>query len=318
MKPEDFDFLCQFFKVRSGLVLTPDKAYLLESRLRPVARKYNMKVLDDLVAAMRAGRDAALLRDVTEAMTINESFFFRDIKPFEIFRGKILPDLLANRAGQKAFRVWCAACSSGQEPYSLSMILRDEAAKLNGWRTEIVGTDISGEMVAKAKAGLYSQFEVQRGLPIQMLVRYFKKNGDLWQIDAALRAMVRFREFNLLHDLRGLGNFDVVFCRNVLIYFDIETKGKVLAQIRSLMPDDGVLFLGGAETVLGISDQFQPVPEMRGIYRPVPRQKDDQKPGRPGLGVAATPSPSPPPRAGAMGKSMQFSPVALGPRGLGA
>ncbi|MBT3358383.1 MAG: protein-glutamate O-methyltransferase [Rhodospirillales bacterium] len=268
MNPDDFDFVSQFFKARSGLVLTRDKAYLLDSRLMPVARKKDMKSVDELIAAMRLGRDVKLLNDVTEAMTINESFFFRDIKPFDMFRNVVLPMLLENRATKKSFRIWCAACSSGQEPYSLAMVLREESAKLAGWRTEIVATDISGEMVAKAKAGIYSQFEVQRGLPIQMLVKYFKKQEDLWQIDASLRAMVRFREFNLLHDLRGLGSFDVVFCRNVLIYFDNETKGKVLAQICKLMPEDGRLFLGGAETVLGVSDRFKPVSQNRGLYAP--------------------------------------------------
>lgn len=185
MNPDDFDFVSQFFKTRSGLVLTRDKAYLLESRLMPVARKKGMKTLDELIGAMRGGRDSVLLSEVTEAMTINESFFFRDIKPFDLFRETVLPKLLESRAAKKTIRIWCAACSSGQEPYSLAMVLREHAARLAGWRTEIVGTDISSEMVAKAKAGLYSQFEVQRGLPIQMLVKYFKKEGDLWQIDAA-------------------------------------------------------------------------------------------------------------------------------------
>jgi len=271
MKPDDFDFASQFFKDRSGLVLTREKAYLLESRLMPVARKKGLKSLEELIAAMRVGRDSVLLREVTEAMTINESFFFRDIKPFDLFRNTVLPRFLQSRAAKKTLRVWCAACSSGQEPYSLAMILREEAARLAGWRNEIVGTDISSEMVAKAKAGLYSQFEVQRGLPIQLLVKYFKKEGDLWQIDASLRAMVRYREYNLLHDLKGIGVFDVVFCRNVLIYFDNETKAKVLAQIRGIMPDDGILFLGGAETVLGISDHFKPIPDLRGLYMPTER-----------------------------------------------
>jgi chemotaxis protein methyltransferase CheR len=148
------------------------------------------------------------------------------------------------------------------------MVLKEMAPRMPGWRTEIVGTDISSEMVNKAKAGLYSQFEVQRGLPIQMLVKYFKKEGDLWQIDAGLRAMVRYREFNLLEDVKSLGQFDVVYCRNVLIYFDAETKGQILGRIRSIMPDDGVLFLGGAETVLGISDAFKPIPQLRGLYAP--------------------------------------------------
>jgi chemotaxis protein methyltransferase CheR len=278
MNPDDFDFVSNFFKTRSGLVLTRDKAYLLESRLMPVARSKGMKTLDELIGAMRMGRDSALLREVTEAMTINESFFFRDIKPFDMFRNTVLPKLIESRATKKSIRIWCAACSSGQEPYSLAMILREEAAKLAGWRTEIVATDLSGEMVAKAKAGLYSQFEVQRGLPVQLMVKYFKKQGDLWQIDAALRAMVRYRELNLLENFAGLGSFDVVYCRNVLIYFDNETKAKVLSGIHHLLPKDGILFLGGAETVLGISDLFKPVPQFRGLYQPTPENADGETP----------------------------------------
>jgi chemotaxis protein methyltransferase CheR len=265
MRPEDFDFIAKLLKDRSGLVITRDKAYLLESRLTPVARKRGLKGLDDLVASLRtAGED--LLREVTEAMTTNESFFFRDIKPFDQFRDVVLPQMMQLRASKRQIRIWSAACSSGQEAYSLAMMLRENAAKLAGWRIEIVGTDISIEMLEKAKAGLYSQFEVQRGLPIQLLVKYFQKKDESWQIDSALRAMVQFREYNLLHDLRQLGQFDIVFCRNVLIYFDQGTKGRVLDSISRQMPDDGILYLGGAETVLGISDRFRPIPNQRGIY----------------------------------------------------
>jgi len=199
-------------------------------------------------------------------MTTNESFFFRDIKPFELFREHVLPQLTKNRADRKSFRIWCAAASSGQEPYSLAITLKEEAAKLTGWKTEIVGTDISKEILEKAKSGLYSQFEVQRGLPIQLLLKYFQKQEDMWQADAALRAMITYKEFNLLQDLTPLGKFDVVFCRNVLIYFDQETKSKVLEGISKQMPEDGILFLGGAETVLGISDKFKPVTGYRGVY----------------------------------------------------
>ena len=174
--------------------------------------------------------------------------------------------MLASRAAKKSFRIWSAACSSGQEAYSLAMILKEEAAKLAGWKIEIIGTDISNEMLEKAKAGMYSQFEVQRGLPIQLLVKYFKKNNEMWQIDPSIRAMVQFKEYNLLHDLKPLGQFDVVFCRNVLIYFDQPTKTRVLENISKNMPDDGFLYLGGAETVLGISDRFKPIPEQRGVY----------------------------------------------------
>ncbi|CDL00137.1 Chemotaxis protein methyltransferase [Magnetospirillum gryphiswaldense MSR-1 v2] len=265
MRPEDFDFIAKMLKDRSGLVISRDKAYLLESRLTPVARKRGLKGLDDLVASLRTAGEE-LLREVTEAMTTNESFFFRDIKPFDQFKAMVLPQLLANRAQKKSFRIWSAASSSGQEAYSLAMILKEEGAKLAGWKIEIVGTDISTEMLEKAKAGLYSQFEVQRGLPIQYLVKYFKKTNEMWQIDSSIRAMVQFREYNLLHDLKTLGQFDVVFCRNVLIYFDQPTKSRVLENVAKIMPDDGLLYLGGAETVLGISDKFKPVPEQRGIY----------------------------------------------------
>ncbi|OHC75700.1 MAG: chemotaxis protein CheR [Rhodospirillales bacterium RIFCSPLOWO2_12_FULL_58_28] len=266
MKPEDFSFISKLIKERSGLVLTEDKAYLLESRLMPVARKRGMKSLDELIPVMRASPEEALIQEVTEAMTTNESFFFRDIKPFDIFRESILPNLIKTRADKKSFRIWCAAASSGQEPYSLGIILREEAAKLVGWRTEIIGTDISKDILKKAKAGLYSQFEVQRGLPIQFLLKYFIKQADMWQIHPSLIAMVQFREYNLLNSLQALGKFDVVFCRNVLIYFDQPTKTKVLDQISSLLPEDGMLFMGGAETVLGISDKFKPVPGQRGLY----------------------------------------------------
>lgn len=266
LRPEDFDFVARMLKERSGLIITRDKAYLLESRLMPLARKRGLKGLEDLVGTMKSSRDETLMRDVTEAMTTNESFFFRDIKPFDQFREVVLPHLMQHRAAKKSFRIWSAACSSGQEAYSLAMILKEESTRLAGWRIEIVGTDISQEVLDKAKAGLYSQFEVQRGLPIQLLVKYFKKKDESWQIDPGLRAMVQFREFNLLHDLRGLGQFDVVFCRNVLIYFDQPTKTRVLDAISKQMPDDGFLYLGGAETVLGISDRFKPIPSQRGIY----------------------------------------------------
>ncbi len=265
MKPEDFDHIAKLLKDRSGLVLTKDKSYLLESRLMPLARKRGFKGLDELIGQLRR-RDIALEKEITEAMTTNESFFFRDNKPFEQFRQIVLPNLLKARASKRSFRIWCAACSSGQEPYSLAMILKEEAARLSGWRVEIVGTDLSTDILKKAKAGLYSQFEVQRGMPMQLLVKYFKKKEEVWEIDPSIRSMVQYKEWNLLEDLRGLGQFDVVFCRNVLIYFDQATKGKVLQAAAAQMPDDGVLYLGGAETVLGISQAFKPIPGQRGVY----------------------------------------------------
>jgi chemotaxis protein methyltransferase CheR len=265
----DFDFLCRLLKERSGLVLTRDKAYLLESRLLPVARKHGMKSLDEVVTALRTRSETELLREVVEAMTTNESFFFRDIKPFDQFRNFVLPQLLKSRAAKRSIRIWSAACSSGQEPYTLAMILNEEKAKLAGWTVDIVATDLSTEILEKAQAGAYSQFEVQRGLPIQLLIKYFKQQGDRWQIDPALRAMVKFRCLNLLEDFTGLGAFDVVFCRNVLIYFDQPTKTAVLERIARMLPQDGFLYLGGAETVIGITEKFQPLADQRGIYCPV-------------------------------------------------
>ena len=266
MTVTDFEFICQILRERSGLVLTNDKAYLLESRLLPVARKWKLATFDDLVRVIRSKMDEAVIRDVVEAMTTNESFFFRDTKPFDQFKALVLPALLKSRAASRTIRIWSAACSSGQEPYSLAMILSEMAAQLNGWKIEIVGTDLSTEILNRAKEGMYSQFEVQRGLPITMLVKYFSQIGDRWQINAKMRGMVQYKEFNLLQDPMPLGRFDVVFCRNVLIYFDQPTKTRVLNSVAKLMPEDGFLFLGGAETVLGITDKFQMVTGQRGVY----------------------------------------------------
>ncbi|MEQ8442848.1 MAG: protein-glutamate O-methyltransferase [Alphaproteobacteria bacterium] len=267
MKVEDFDMLATLLKQRSGLILTKDKAYLLETRLMPVARKHGMRDLDQMCDTIRTRKDPKVIADITEAMTTNESLFFRDTRPFDQFRDVVLPQLMVARSASRKIRIWNAACSSGQEPYSLCMILKEMQATMSGWRVEIVATDISDEMLDKAKSGIYSQFEVQRGLPIQMLVKYFKQNGDKWHIDSSLRSMVDYRPFNLLEHPRGLGNFDLVFCRNVLIYFDQPTKTQVLSNISEVLAKDGVLYLGGAETVLGITDKFKPVPNQRGMYQ---------------------------------------------------
>ncbi len=267
MKPDDFDLFSVLVKQRSGLILSKDKSYLLESRLIPVARKWNMKTLEDLAQSIRTKREETMLADITDAMTTNESFFFRDQKPFDQFRKILLPELLRTRANKRQFRIWSAAASSGQEAYSLSMILSEESAKLHGWKVDILGTDLSSEMVERAKGGIYSQFEVQRGLPISLLMKYFSQIGtDKWQVKDALRKMVQYREANLLVDLGPIGTFDIVYCRNVLIYFDQPTKARVLESISKVMAPDGILFLGGAETVLGISNKFKPLDNQRGMY----------------------------------------------------
>jgi chemotaxis protein methyltransferase CheR len=267
MNVNDFEFIAQLLYRRSGLVITQEKAYLLESRLNPVARKWDLDSVDSLIATLRSKKEERLAVAVTEAMTTNESFFFRDNRPFEQFRDIVLPHLLEARVARKQIRIWSAACSSGQEPYTLAMMLKEEAARLAGWRIEIVATDLSTDILHKAEEGLYSQFEVQRGLPITLLMKYFSQEGEKWRISEDIRHMVSYRAFNLLENPASLGVFDVVFCRNVLIYFDQVTKGQVLGRIAQIMPPDGFLYLGGAETVLGISDAFEVLPGQRGVYR---------------------------------------------------
>jgi chemotaxis protein methyltransferase CheR len=266
--PHDYDYLRRLLRERSGLVLSADKQYLVESRLLPVARRAGLPGLTDLVQRLRGPAADALAVEVIEAMTTNESFFFRDKIPFEHFRDTIVPTLLGARAAQRRIRVWCAAASTGQEPYSLAMLLKEMGARLSGWRVEIVATDLSNDVLEKAKAGIYSQFEVQRGLPIQLLVKYFTQIGDTWQIAPDIRAMVQYRPLNLLGNFSHLGTFDVVFCRNVLIYFDQETKISVLDRIARNMDHDGYLLLGAAETVVGLTESFKPVPDRRGLYAP--------------------------------------------------
>ena len=268
MTPQDYDFIRKILKERSGLVLGPDKQYLLESRLLPLVRKGGFSDLAGLIAAVRAAPSSPLVTAVVEGMTTNESLFFRDKLPFDNFREVVMPALLEARQRTKFLRIWCAAAATGQEPYSLAMTLKEMSVRLAGWRVEIFATDLSSDALERAKAGLYSQFEVQRGLPIQMLVKYFTKVGEQWQVVPELRDMVRFRHANLLHDFSSFGLFDVVFCRNVLIYFDPATKSSVLNRMARSVASDGYLLLGAAETVVGLSDAFRPLNTHRGIYVP--------------------------------------------------
>jgi chemotaxis protein methyltransferase CheR len=265
--PPDYEYLRKLLKDQSGLDLSADKQYLIESRLAPLSRKAGLTGIPDLVQKMKAG-SASLTTRVVEAMTTNETFFFRDRVPFDHFRQTIMPEIIKARAARKSVRIWCAAGSTGQEPYSLAMCLKDMESQLAGFRVEIVATDLSQEVLEKSRTGLYSQFEVQRGLPIQMLVKYFKQAGEFWQINPDLRAMVQHRQLNLLHDFSQLGTFDVIFCRNVLIYFDQETKINLFGRLCKAMEPDGFLVLGAAETVVGLTDAFKPYLDKRGLYRP--------------------------------------------------
>jgi len=261
-----FQTFATLLKNRSGLIIGPDKLYLLETRLASILKREQLRDLAALAERLRGPAAEPLIRQVVEAMTTNESFFFRDDKPFQHFRNQALPRLVASRSAGAPLRIWSAASSSGQEAYSLAMILTENRASVGDRRIEIIGTDLAHDQVVRARDGLYTQFEVQRGLPVQMLMRYFRKEEGGWRISEAIRAMVQYREWNLLADLRPLGQFDVVFCRNVLIYFDQPTKAKVLEAVAQQMPADGLLYLGGAETVLGISSRFAPLPTERGVY----------------------------------------------------
>jgi len=266
MTPQDYEYLQKLLKARSGLVLSSEKHYLVESRLLPVARRNGLFNLTGLVAKLRGPAAEPLIVEVVEAMATNESFFFRDKLPFELFRDAIMPALLSARAASRRIRIWSAAAATGQEPYSLAIALKEMGKDLRGFRVEIVATDLSSEVLEKARSGIYSQFEVQRGLPALMLIKYFSQVGETWQIAPEIRGMVKFMPLNLLNDFSHLGRFDLVLCRNVLIYFDQATKIAVLERIASVTGRDGFLVLGGAETVVGLTPRFKPVPDQRGVY----------------------------------------------------
>ncbi len=265
LHPQDFAFFADILKRESGLALTPDKAYLLESRLAPIARRREARDLESLATLLRQGRDRELLRDIVEAMTTAETSFFRDMRPFTVLKDDIIPSLTRRREASRRLNIWSAACASGQEVYSLAMLLQEHPL-LIGWHVDILATDICAPILEKAKAGSYSQFEVQRGLPIHSLVRHFTKDGDHFVVKPALRDNIRFRQANLLDTPPGQGAFDIIFCRNVLIYFDPATKVDALRNLRCALAPDGVLFLGGAETVVGLSVDFQPLAGCAGAF----------------------------------------------------
>lgn len=268
MNSLEFDYLKQALYDRSGLVVTPEKKYLIESRLMPIARRRGMDNVGKLVEQIRKTRDEAGLVQIVEAMTTNETLFFRDGWPFERLRTSLLPEIMSMATASRRIRIWSAACSSGQEPYSLAMTIAEMGPRLAGWEVEIVSTDISDAMLARAQAGRYSVFEVSRGLPEAMLQKYFVPEKDGWRVKDSLRKMVSFRSYNLLEDpvSSGMGQFDIVFCRNVLIYFDEATRRRVFASLAKTMRPWGYLCLGGAETVVGISDAFRVLAGERGLF----------------------------------------------------
>lgn len=273
MNGPDFDAFRQLVRTQSGLVLTPDKRYLVESRLTPIAKEAGFETVAALLAAIRTGGGEALKRRCVDAMATHETFFFRDGTPFRLLEETLLPRLLEARKTTRTLRIWCAACSSGQEPYSIAILLREASARLPGWRTEIVATDMSEAILAKARSGLYSDFEVKRGLTEQRLNRWFKREDQGWRIAPELQQAVSFRPHNLLAGTAGLGVFDVIFCRNVLIYLDVDQKRTVLGQLARALAQDGGLFLGSAETVLGVTDAFELTRGVSGLFQLAPPGK---------------------------------------------
>jgi chemotaxis protein methyltransferase CheR len=250
----DFAYISALVRRDAAIVLEPGKEYLVEARLLPLARQTGAATVSEFVARAQQRPEPDVHRRIVDALTTNETSFFRDGEPFTAVTAMVLPDMLVNRSTSRHLRVWSAACSSGQETYTLAMQLHDNLP--NGWSYEIIGTDISTEMLARAEAGRYSQLEVNRGLPAAALVRHFERVGSHWQVAPHLRRNVSFRRLNLAAPLPALGQFDVIFLRNVLIYFDVATKRAVLERVGSLLKPDGWLFLGSAETTIGIDDRF--------------------------------------------------------------
>ena len=264
----DFQFLSKLVRQRSAIVLEPDQSYLLEARLAPLASTEGFGSIETMVAQLRQESFNGLHRKVVEAMTTNETSFFRDLHPFEALRTLVLPEVIKRRQAERRLTIWCAACSSGQEPYTIAMTILEHLPQLAGWDVRILATDLSRDMVAKSRAGRYSQTEVNRGLPASLLVKYFDKKGVEWVVRPDVQRFCEFREMNLIEPWGAVPPMDVVFLRNVLIYFDVETKRSILANARRALQPWGYLFLGGAETTINLGDTFERVQfDRAGCYR---------------------------------------------------
>ncbi len=256
MNPSDFEYLSRWLRERSGLTLNAGKEYLITSRLLPLAQSEGLADISALVVELRRSSSTVLATAVVEAMTTNESLFFRDKKPFDDLKDTLIPEIIEARRTQRRIRVWCAACSTGQEPYSLLMLLAENFPQLQNWQIDVIATDLDTKALERAKSGLYSQMEVQRGLPIQLLLKYFRQVENNWQIADSLRQQVTWKWWNLLDSFAGLGQFDLILCRNVLIYFDEDLKRDIFQKLARCLRDNGPLILGSAETVIGLSSQF--------------------------------------------------------------
>ena len=255
----DFEFVCTVVRQRSGIVLEVDKDYLIENRLSTLARKEGLASVPQLVERVRGEPHGTLTAKLIEAMTTNETSFYRDVAPFDALRLNVLPELLARNAQTRRLTVWCGASSTGQEPYSLAILLREHFPQLATWDVSVTATDLSTVVLEQAKKGTYSQLEVNRGMPASLLAKYFRRVGAAWQVTDDVRSLVSFRPLNLLEPLPPMPAADLVMLRNVLIYFDVPTKKGILAKVRKVLKPGGYLFLGGAETTMGIDPAFERV-----------------------------------------------------------
>jgi len=268
LRQADFDYIKNLIQKRAAIVLDDNKHYFVESRLMPVVEEQKLETIEQLVGRLRTGGGAVLAQRVTEAITIHETSFFRDLHPFKALREQILPGVMQKRAKTKTLSMWCGACSSGQEPYTIAMILREQFPELRDWNLRFVATDISNKILDKARSGVYTQLEINRGLPAPMLLKYFDKHGLEWQMKADVRSSIEFRQLNLIEQWPPMPKMDIIFLRNVLIYFDVPTKRQILKRIRELMHPDGFLFLGAAEMPMSVDNAYERVDVARaGCYR---------------------------------------------------
>ena len=265
-KNDSFSYICSLILQRSAIVLEENKAYLVESRLTPVVREHGLSSIDALVGRLRGSSDSPLHKQVVEALTTNETSFFRDMHPFDGLRLAILPELIRKRAAVKTLNFWCGAASTGQEPYTICMVLREHFPVLKDWTIRFLATDLSQQVLQRARDGLFNQCEVNRGLPAPLMVKYFTKKGLQWQIKDELRSMVQFAELNLNNPWPVMAPLDLVFLRNVLIYFSMETKKEILGKMRKVLAPDGYLFLGGAETTLNLDDSYQRIQADKAVF----------------------------------------------------
>jgi len=266
MTDRDFDLIRNLLREHSAIVLEEGKQYLVETRLAPLARQLELPSIGELIARLRNQPANGLCRQVVEAMVTTETLFFRDHHPFEALRKVVIPDLIGRRRGERRLSVWCAACSNGQEPYSLALLLREHFPELEGWKIALLASDLSREVLARAREGRFNQIEVNRGLPAALLIRHFTQHGTSWEISADLRGMVDFQELNLAQPWPAMAAMDLVLLRNVMIYFDVEMKKTILARLARVLRPDGYLILGGAETTFNVDDSYRRVEDLKGGY----------------------------------------------------